>query len=75
MNKNASARDIASLGTDSAPKKKGFFRSMSLNQRKAMKGWLFVLPFVVGILILYLPIILDSICLSFFRVIPDAFNE
>ena len=48
-----------------APKVK---RPPSLTKRKARAGWLFVLPFVIGILIVYLPIILDSICYSFFQI-------
>ncbi len=45
-------------------------RPPSLTKRKARSGWLFVLPFVIGILIVYLPIILDSICYSFFEISP-----
>ena len=40
----------------------------SLSERKARKGWLFVLPFVIGFLLIYLPIIIDSICFSFMSV-------
>ena len=39
-------------------------RSATLSERKARKGWLFVLPFVIGILLIYLPIIIDSICVT-----------
>ena len=45
-------------------------RPPSLTQRKARAGWLFVLPFVIGILVVYIPIILDSICYSFFQIVP-----
>ena len=37
----------------------------SLDKKKAMGGWLFVLPFVIGFLFVYLPIIIDSISFSF----------
>ena len=37
----------------------------SLDKRKARNGWLFVLPFVLGILLIYLPVIFDSIWFSF----------
>ena len=37
----------------------------SLDKKKAMGGWLFVLPFVIGFLFIYLPIIIDSISFSF----------
>ena len=40
----------------------------SLAERKARKGWLFVLPFVLGFILVYLPIIIDSICFSFMTV-------
>ena len=40
----------------------------SLAERKALKGWLFVLPFVLGFILIYLPIIIDSICFSFMTV-------
>ncbi len=36
----------------------------SLEKRKARAGWLFVMPFVLGILFLYLPMIIDSIAFS-----------
>ena len=48
-----------------APKKR---RAVSLDKRKARAGWFFVLPFVIGFLLIYLPIIFDSIKLSFFRI-------
>ncbi len=37
----------------------------SLDRRKARAGWWFVLPFLIGILLVYFPIIIDSIRLSF----------
>ena len=52
----------------SLPKKKQTRRRASLKTRKARAGWLFVLPFVIGVVFLYLPIILDSICYSFFEI-------
>ena len=45
-----------------APKRK---KSASLDKRKARAGWIFVLPFVLGFLLIYLPIIIDSIKYSF----------
>ena len=54
--------------TVQAAKPKKTKRPPSLNTRKARSGWFFVLPFVVGILVVYLPIILDSICYSFFEI-------
>ena len=40
-------------------------RATSLDARKARAGWLFVLPFILGFLLIYLPIIIDSIKFSF----------
>ena len=37
----------------------------SLDARKARAGWVFVLPFVISFLIIYLPIIINSITFSF----------
>ena len=49
-----------------APKKK---KIASLDRRKARAGWIFVLPFVLGFLLVYLPIIMDSISFSFSKFI------
>ncbi len=40
-------------------------KPMTLETRRAISGWLFILPFVIGFLLIYLPIIFDSIKLSF----------
>ena len=40
-------------------------RGLSLTTKKALSGWLFVLPFVIGILFIYAPIIFDSIRYTF----------
>ena len=45
-----------------APKRR---KNASLDKRKARAGWIFVLPFVLGFLLIYLPIIVDSIKYSF----------
>lgn len=37
----------------------------SLDKRKARSGWLFILPFLLGFVLIYLPIIIDSIRFSF----------
>ncbi len=37
----------------------------SLDRRKSRAGWVFVLPFIIGLLLIYIPIIFDSILLSF----------
>ena len=40
-------------------------RSVSLDKKKARAGYLFVLPFIIGFVCIYLPIIWDSITYSF----------
>ena len=42
-----------------------FKRSSSLEKTKARAGYVFVLPFILGILLIYLPILFDSIWFSF----------
>ena len=37
---------------------------LSLTQKKALSGWIFVLPFVIGILFIYAPIVYNSIVIS-----------
>ena len=39
-------------------------RSVSLERKKAWAGWVFVLPFVLGFLIIYAPLIVESIYTS-----------
>ncbi len=51
-------------GTVSAPKAKKR-KVVSLDRKKARAGWVFVLPFVIGFLVVYLPIIWNSIWMSF----------
>lgn len=48
--------------TVALPKKR---KIVSIEKKKARSGWLFVLPFVVGFILIYLPIIIDSIRYSF----------
>ncbi len=68
-NKNIASKNVqpsggASLrGTNSAPRRRR--RASSLDRKKARNGWFFVLPFVVGFVLIYLPIVWDSLKLSF----------
>ena len=50
------------VGKEKAPKKR---KIASLDKRKARVGWLFVLPFLIGFAIVYLPIVWESFRLSF----------
>ncbi|MBQ8524231.1 MAG: sugar ABC transporter permease [Clostridia bacterium] len=53
INKNANAAPI---------KKK---KPASLDRKKARAGWIFILPFLIGFVVVYLPMIIDSIRFSF----------
>ena len=47
------------------PKRK---KIASLERRKARAGWVFILPFIIGFILIYLPMIYESITLSFQKV-------
>ena len=49
--------------TKAAPGKKK--KPASLDRKKARAGWIFILPFLIGFVVVYLPIIIDSIRFSF----------
>ncbi len=49
-----------------APKRR---KVASLDKKKARAGWVFVLPFVIGFVLIYLPIVADSIRYSFNSVV------
>ncbi len=51
--------------TVTVPKKTKKRKIASLDKKKARAGWWFVMPFLVGFVLIYLPMILDSISLSF----------
>lgn len=59
-------QNSAAAQTASAPEKKR--KSRSLDRIKARAGYWFVLPFILGFLIIYLPIIIDSITYSFNKI-------
>ena len=42
-----------------------FKRKPSLTKRKAMAGYAFVLPFILGVLLIYVPLLVDSVWMSF----------
>ena len=60
-----------SVDTAPAPVKKR--KIASLDRRKARAGWLFVLPFVIGFIVQYVPILIDSIRSSFY--VYDVANK
>ena len=53
-----------------APKSGKKKKASSLNARKARSGWWFVAPFVVGFVLIYLPILVESITYTFCEVTP-----
>ena len=57
---------LAVFGKNAGKFFKGLFkRRSSLDAKKARAGYLFVLPFIIGVVLIYLPILIDSICFSF----------
>ena len=55
-----------------APKRR---KIASLDKRKARAGWFFVLPFLIGFVCVYLPIITDSVWLAFneLTILPEGY--
>ena len=45
-------------------------KKASLDKRRARSGYFFTLPFIIGIIFVYLPILVDSILLSFYNYEP-----
>ena len=65
MTNNVNVADTAGASSSTPlkiPKKKA-----ALDARKARAGYMFVLPFILGVILLYLPILLDSIWFSMSR--------
>ncbi len=62
MNLNIDAGKGKKLLVNAPEKKK---RGASLEAKKARAGWLFILPFLLGFVLIYLPVIFDSIKYSF----------
>ncbi|MBR3895365.1 MAG: sugar ABC transporter permease [Clostridia bacterium] len=52
------------VAMDSAKKPKRR-KIASLDRRKARAGWFFILPFIIGFIVIYLPMVYESIKLSF----------
>ncbi len=49
---------VAPMPKAAAPKKRR--KAASLDKRKAKSGWLFVLPFILGLVLVYFPVIFES---------------
>ena len=50
-------------------------RPASLEKRKARAGYVFVLPFILGIVLIYLPILIDSLWFSFYASESAGYGE
>ena len=68
MNNNIELKDnIEEIGNENPVLKflKSIFkRKPSLEKRRAMSGYVFVLPFILGVVLIYLPLLIDSVWLS-----------
>lgn len=40
-------------------------KAVSLDKKKSRAGWLFILPFLIGLILIYIPIIVNSVNISF----------
>ncbi len=49
-------------------------RRASLDKRRARAGYFFVAPFIIGIILIYLPILIDSVWLSFHEQVNANIN-
>ena len=54
------------------PKRK---KIASLDRRKARAGWFFVLPFIIGFLIIYLPMLYESVLMSINKIVIASGSE
>ncbi len=62
---DAQEEQIVAMAASNRKKAKRPLLKMSLSTRKANAGWIFVAPFALGLILIYLPIILDSFLGSF----------
>ena len=56
--------NMESSAVEKKPKKR---KIVSLDRRKARAGWFFILPFLIGFVLIYLPMLIDSVVLSFHK--------
>lgn len=66
MNLDAKSAKKQKIQVDAPGKKRK--RGASLDVKKARSGWIFILPFLLGFVLIYLPIIFDSIKYSFHEI-------
>ncbi|MGM9681624.1 MAG: carbohydrate ABC transporter permease, partial [Eubacteriales bacterium] len=58
-----------------APKKQKTRKVASLDKKKARAGWFFIAPFLIGFVLIYLPVIFNSIQSSFFSIRQGRLNQ
>ena len=64
----AAQEEAVQAAEENEPPRKLKKHRLSLNTRKSLSGWLFVLPFVIGIIMIYAPVIFNSIQITFSNV-------
>lgn len=69
--------EIKLENTVSAPKPGKKKKASSLNARKARAGWWFVAPFLVGLVLIYAPILIESLMYTFceIKLLGNGANE
>lgn len=60
---------------NAAPKKKKPRKIASLDKKKSRAGWFFIAPFLIGFVLIYLPVIFTSIQSSFFSIRQGKLNN
>ncbi|MGM9636982.1 MAG: carbohydrate ABC transporter permease [Eubacteriales bacterium] len=58
-----------------APKKQKTRKVASLDKKKSRAGWFFIAPFLIGFVLIYLPVIFNSIQSSFFSIRQGKLNQ
>ncbi len=65
---DSTMKKVTPQKTEKVKKEKKPAKSRSLQSQKARAGWLFIMPFVLGFFLFYLPMIFDSLKYSFSEV-------
>ena len=60
--------DMSQVPAAAAAKEPKRRKIASLERRRARAGWLFILPFLIGFVLIYLPMVKDSIVFSFSKI-------
>lgn len=68
MTNSMNSLELNKSSMTAQPKKKKK-KASSLERKKARAGWIFVLPFIIGFLMIYLPIISESLSFTFGKMV------